>query len=206
MPKFPNVPNFAARLAAARLGRSREQFLLLEEFRRPVTRCAALYADPCCSSLQDEHDLAQEVMICAQAKFDQFRGSTPEELTGWLVIITRHTACDTGRRWRGRFKEGEQPARRDLPLDAAANAVSRERTPPEVALSREEEELLATAFGELNEHQQEIWRHLMAGLSSKRAGALLGMGEEAMQSARRRVIADMIEKVGGGTSRSIVDQ
>ena len=101
----------SSRIRAARRGESGVLPRLLESYRNYLRLLARTSLGPDLQAKVDESDLAQEALIKANERFDQFRGATEKELTGWLRRILARRLADAGRRFR----------------DVAAREVFRER-------------------------------------------------------------------------------
>ncbi len=97
-------------------------------------------------SLGQSEDLAQETFIIAWRRLRLLR--EPAKLRGWLCGIARNRIRNTLRR------EGREPLAASEPLDTADSAPACEPSPPDQAISREEEAILWRAL----EHIPQLYR------------------------------------------------
>jgi RNA polymerase sigma factor (sigma-70 family) len=106
-------------------------------FERIVARYQSLICSLAYSatgSLSQSEDLAQETFITAWRQLGHLR--EPQKLRSWLCGIARNLVNNALRR------QAREPAHTGEPLEAAQESPSLELSPPEQAISREEEAIL----------------------------------------------------------------
>lgn len=134
---------------------------------RPLLRIlAAQSLNPRLWKRVDPSDMVQRTMLEAHQDRAKFRGTTEDELAGWLRAILRHRIIDEARR----LKCGKNDMDREIPMERAlTESMGRLRTQhrnsssPSRALDRHEEALrLASALEKLPEDQRRAieLRHL----------------------------------------------
>ena len=123
---------------------------------------------------QEAEDLAAEVFAVALESLK--RGAAPRSVGSWLVGIADHLAS------RFFHQRSSQPS----PLEGAG-AVAQD--PEEVALGRLESRILWRCFDGLSpEHQQALLLRIVAGLSAREVGAIMGRTEEAIRVLQFRAL------------------
>lgn len=115
-----------------------------EAFGGIVRRYQALVASLAFSStgsVAQSEDLAQETFLTAWRQLRALR--EPAKLRPWLCRIARNLTADALK------KEGRSPLAAPEPLEAAELAVARELSPPDHAITREEEAILWRALSQI---------------------------------------------------------
>lgn len=144
-------------------------------------------------SAQDAEELTAEVFALALEGLK--RRGVPLHIGGWLIGIADHVAC---RYWRLRAAE-------DHP---ALSPGEPEEDPEELALGRLESQRLWRCLDALSaEHRQVLLLRIVAGLSAREVGQILGKTEQAVRSLQWRALAAlrrqwMEAQVDGRVSRS----
>lgn len=98
-------------------------------------------------SLNRSEDLAQEIFVAAWQKLPALR--EPAKLRAWLCGIARNLISNAQR------QAGREPAHLAEPFDATHEAVATEPSPPEQAVSKEEETLLWHALEKIPDTYRE---------------------------------------------------
>jgi RNA polymerase sigma-70 factor (ECF subfamily) len=131
--------------------------LPLEHYREYLRLLARLQLDPRLRGQLDPSDIAQQTLLKAHERFDQFRGQSDEELRAWLRAILARTLVDAVRKF------GRQKGDRAQSLEAALEQssarlevflASEESSPHDKALRAERLLGLAEALGRLPEDQR----------------------------------------------------
>src|SRR6516164_6133675 len=153
-------PDELLRLARARSGTALGQ--LLELYRKYLTLLARLHIGRRLQGKVDAADVVQDTFLQAHRDFGQFRGTTEEELIGWLRQIPAHSLAMCVRRYFGTQRRDVRLERelafeldqssRDLDQGLLANSSS----PSNQAARREQAVLLADALGQLTEDYREV--------------------------------------------------
>lgn len=137
-------------------------------------------------------DLVHETFLEALRDFPKFRGSSEQEVLGWLRQILLHNVANVSRQYRATDKRqiqrevvlGEAPA--EELLQASADDGS---SPSARALRRERDEALALAMEQLSEeHRQVIQLRSYERCSFKEVGRRMRRSEEAARKLWARAI------------------
>jgi RNA polymerase sigma-70 factor (ECF subfamily) len=135
----------------------RQAPLPLEHYREYLRLLARLQLDPRLGGQLDPSDIAQQTLLRAHERLDQFRGRSDAELRAWLRAILAHTLVDAVRRF------GRQKGDRARSLEAAleqssakleALLASEESNPSHGAMRAERLIELAEALARLPEDQR----------------------------------------------------
>jgi RNA polymerase sigma-70 factor, ECF subfamily len=141
---------------------------LLELYRNYLTLLARLQIGRRLQGKVAASDLVQETFLNAHRDFAGFRGTTEEELAGWLRQILVTNVAMLVRRYCGTQRR-DLRLERDLGVEMDASSrvldrgfVARAGSPSQQAARREQAVLLADALGQLPEDYREviILRHL----------------------------------------------
>jgi RNA polymerase sigma-70 factor (ECF subfamily) len=158
--------DFAGRLSRARAADSPERHDLLESYRNYLMLLARIRIDRKLRSKLGDSDLVQETMIQANRDFDQFRGASEAELTGWLRAVMTKKRALLARRYYGtaardphleqqlhdELEKSSQQLGRVFSGQLAASSAS----PSRLAAGREHAVLLADALAALPGHYREV--------------------------------------------------
>ncbi len=90
----------------------------LESFREYLRLLARMNMDPCLQARIDPSDLAQQTLLKAHQKQDQFRGKTEAERAAWLRTILANQMADALRAFR------RQQGVRELSIEKALEESS----------------------------------------------------------------------------------
>jgi RNA polymerase sigma-70 factor, ECF subfamily len=131
--------------------------LPLEQYREYVRYLARMQLDPRMRQQVDPSDIAQQVLLKAHQRFDQFRGQTDGELRAWLRAVLARALLDTIRSF-GR-KQGAAVRSLEAAIDQSsarlvALLASSESSPSEEALRAERLIRLAEALAQLPDDQR----------------------------------------------------
>ena len=171
----------------------------LEDYREYLRLLARLQLDPRLRGNLDPSDVAQETLLKAHARQDQFRGKTEAERTAWLRAILANTLADALR------KLGREPGAAGGSLRAAVEQssarleqwlASDEPSPDEQVLRQEQLLRLAGALAELPEEQRTAveLRHLqgysvpaISELTGRSVASVAGLLRRGLKRLRRRL-------------------
>jgi RNA polymerase sigma-70 factor, ECF subfamily len=125
-----------------------------------------------------KRDAAEEIAaeVFATALTTLQKGTEPRQIGSWLIGIADHLAT---RSFRKRRTE-----------DAVVEAgLAAEQDPEELVLGRIESGMIWRCVDALNpEHQQVLLLRVIAGLSAREVGGLMGKTEEAVRSLQLRAL------------------
>jgi RNA polymerase sigma-70 factor (ECF subfamily) len=129
----------------------------LEQYRDYLRLLARLQIDPRLRARLDASDVAQQTLLFAHEKRDQFRGQTDAELAAWLRAILANTLAQQMRRFRKHRPEQARSLEQALEESSArldAWLAKDESTPGEKAAKLEQLASLAAALVLLPEEQR----------------------------------------------------
>ncbi len=165
---------------------------LLEQFRDYLL----LIANEDCESWLAEKvgpsDLVQTSLLNGYQRFCQFRGTTEQELRGWLRQILKNGLKKNARH----FQAAKRRAKAEIKLEANSQLgrgmVDRHQTPQTRLLDDEKQSALVMAIGQLPADQQEIIQlRNVDQLSFKEIGERIGRGEDAARKFWARSIENL---------------
>jgi RNA polymerase sigma-70 factor (ECF subfamily) len=141
----------------------------LEDYRDYLRLLARLQIDPRLRGRLDPSDVAQQTLLIAREKRDQFRGQTDAELAAWLRAIPASTLAQQMRRFRKHRPEQARLLEHALEQSSArldAWLAQDESSPSQTAAKIEQLVELAAALAGLPEDQRAaIELHYFHGLS-----------------------------------------
>jgi RNA polymerase sigma-70 factor (ECF subfamily) len=179
--------------------------LPLDRYRRYLSALARLQvtARPWLASKLDASDLVQQTLLQAHAARDQFRGQTPEELTGWLRQILTRTLANSLRSL-GQSKR-DVGAERSLEADVDASCsrldawlAADQTSPSEAAGAHERAAVLAEAVAKLPDDRREIVlaKHCL-GLTLAEIAERTGRSPASVAGLLRRGLQTLRERLDG---------
>jgi len=158
----------------------------LERYREYLRLLARLQIDPRLRAKVDESDLAQQTLLLAHAKWQQFRGKTEAELAAWLRQILANNLAGAYRR----FGAEARNVARERSLEAAVDESSArleawlaadQSSPSGTLLRQEELRRLADALAQLPAPQREaVELHHLRGLSVAETAQLMSRTRPAV--------------------------
>jgi RNA polymerase sigma factor (sigma-70 family) len=132
----------------------------------------------------DPEDLIQEVTLSALSRRNEFRGSTPRHVFGWLRTIARNRVSDTAR------QRGRRPASRSINDDDLASNID-----PSERASRDE--MLARVMAGLSRLDAAILRaRYDAGMNFEQIGKIIGRTADDARQIHHRLLAVLREMLG----------
>jgi RNA polymerase sigma-70 factor, ECF subfamily len=185
-----------AALQRARQGDRTALGELLESF-RPYLRCIVhAQGGNQLQAKMGESDLVQDGLLEAHRSFGTFRGTTVEELAGWLRQIVVRT---TGHALRAYRQTAMRDQTREQSLDGLASVVAGSAsTPSSQAIRHEESAQLAAALSRLPDDMQQVLlgRHL-ENLSYDALAERLGRSPGATRVLYTRALRRLREECAG---------
>src|SRR5262245_25469747 len=167
----------------------------LEHYRDYVLMVARVHLHQALLAKLDASDLAQDTLVKAHAKRDQFRGATNAEMMAWLRAILANTIAEAARRFGG--------PQRDVDLEAALGQSSGQLAgwladldpgPAELAERNEGLLSLARALARLLDAERSALElHYVHGKSVSEIGQVLGRTPHAVAGLLRRGLEKLRE-------------
>ena len=142
-------------------------------------------------------DLVQETFLRAGRGFDRFRGTSEEELLGWLQRILQNEAGQAVRRFR---RAAKRDIRREKPLSpcdsrpGGGELPGHTETPSRLLAAAEELDRLAAALARLPKHYQCViqWRN-----TERKSFDEIGKTLDRSPDAARKLWVRAIEQLRG---------
>jgi len=189
-------------IASARDGSFAELGRLLDYYREFLLRVAR-------EQLQSElvpkcapSDIVQETFLQAASAFPQFKGTTDEELRGWLRQILINNLRDTARFYSAQRRDYSleiSTARDVADSNVAAEPPSLLPSPSEVCRATEDEIALRSALGRLSDAERQVIElRNMRGLSFSEMGAKLNKTAEAARKQWARAVDRLTRELARG--------
>jgi RNA polymerase sigma-70 factor (ECF subfamily) len=190
-------------LRRARAGSGPDLGRLLELYRRYLTLLARLHIGRRLQGKVDAGDLVQDTFLLAHRDFGRFRGTTEEELIGWLRQILAHSLAMCVRRYYGTQRRDVRLERElAVELDQSSRVLeqgllAKSSSPSHQAARREQSVLLADALGELTDDYREviILRH-MEGLSFPEVARRMGRTLDSVKKLWPRAMVQLRRALG----------
>ena len=191
-------------LRRARAGGGPLRGQLLELYRHYLALLARLHIGRRLQGKVDAADLVQETFLKAYRDFDQFRGTTEQELVGWLRAILVKNLAMCVRRYCGTQRRNvrlEQELAAEVEQSSQVldrGLVMPSSSPSEKAARREQAARLANALGTLSDDYREviILRHLEE-LSFPEVARRMNRSLDSVKKLWIRAIAQLRETLGG---------
>lgn len=157
-----STPNISIEIDLARRGDTVALSRLLEQFRNYLHLLGQTSLPRSTQAKIDASDVAQETLFKAHTNFAQFRGSTEQELAGWLRQILANHLADQCRRYR--VNSGRDVAREvslDLLVDRSSQCLAGlfpggTSSPSQQVSRRERSVLLANILAGLPDDQRQV--------------------------------------------------
>ena len=171
----------------------------LEDYREYLRLLARLQLDPRLQAKLDPSDIAQETLLKAHARREQFRGTTEAERAGWLRAILASTLADAVRKL-GR-EQGSPGGSLQATVEQSSARLekwleSSEPSPGERMQHQEQLLHLADALAQLPEEQRTAieLRHLqgysvpaISELTGRSVASVAGLLRRGLKRLRRRL-------------------
>jgi RNA polymerase sigma-70 factor (ECF subfamily) len=171
--------------------------LSLDRFRSYLRFLARVQLDPRLRTKLDESDVVQQTLLQAHRALDQFRGTSPEEMAGWLRRILARNLAHALRD----LQRGKRDVSRERSFDASVedssvrleNWLADEQSSPSQKAERNERMLaVADAVDALPELQREaVVMHYWQGMAPREIGALLDRTPAAVAGLLQRGLAGL---------------
>jgi RNA polymerase sigma-70 factor (ECF subfamily) len=189
-------------LRRARAGSGSDLGQLLELYRKYLGLLARLQIGRRLQGKVDATDLVQDTFLQAHRDFGQFRGTTEEELTGWLRQILAHTVAMCVRSFGTQRRDIRLERELAVELDQSSRdldpaLLAKSSSPSTQAARREQAVLLADALGELTEDYREviILRH-MEGLTFPELARRMGRTVDSVKKLWPRAMVQLRHALG----------
>ena len=160
---------------------------LLNEFRPYLLAIASAELPDVLSGKMGASDIVQDAILKGFENFPQFRGSTREELSGWLRTILLRLMANA--------RKGYLAQKRDMDLEVLADsrlAHPQQESPSKVISGREEQVVLEHAMSLLSEDsRQAITLRHRDNLSFAEIGIRLGKSEDAARKTWARAVEQL---------------
>jgi RNA polymerase sigma-70 factor (ECF subfamily) len=191
-------------LDRARAGDGAALGSLLELYRNYLSLLARLQIGRRLQGKLDPADVVQETFLKAHSSFGQFRGTTEEELIGWLRKILTSKLVDLLRHYYG-AKARDVRLERDLAAEMDRSSqfldralVARYSSPSRQAVRREQAVLLADALERLPESYREVLiLHHLEELTFPDVARRLGRSVDSVEKLWARALARLRRALGG---------
>jgi RNA polymerase sigma-70 factor (ECF subfamily) len=186
------MADVAQQLAAARAGSREALGQVLEAFQVYLLLLAQKDLNPALRPKGGASDLVQETFLEAQRDFQQFHGTSEEELRAWLRQLLRHNVADftrlyhTGKRGVGR----EQPlAPSDSSSGGDGGPAAPEPSPSRLAVTREQAEAVWRAVDRVpDDYRQVLLLFYQEGLSLEEIAQRMGRSYPAVRQLFSRAV------------------
>jgi RNA polymerase sigma-70 factor (ECF subfamily) len=190
-------------LPQARAGSRADLGRLLELYRNYLALLARVQIGRRLQGKVDAADLVQETFLQAHRDFSQFRGTTEQELVGWLRQILGHRLAMCVRRYYATQRRDVRLERElTAELDQSSHVLhqgllAQTSSPSQQAVRREQAVLLADALGELTEDYQEVivLRH-MEGLTFPEVARRMGRTVDSVKKLWPRAMIQLRRALG----------
>jgi RNA polymerase sigma-70 factor (ECF subfamily) len=157
-----------------------------ESFRTYLLCIAEQHLDPDLRAKAGASDLVQQTLLAAHSARHAFRGTTAEELRGWLRAILMNTMRNFRRQWRQ--TQGCR-VNCEASLDLAWGVPADDDSPSRRASQDEQKQRLAAAISLLPVRQQQVIAlRFQDGCSFVEVGQMLGCSEDAARMLLNRAI------------------
>jgi RNA polymerase sigma-70 factor (ECF subfamily) len=193
--EFADGASFASLVAQARQGDKDALDQLIQQCRDYLLLIANQDLDTSLRSKLGASDLVQQTMLAACTNFQQFRGQTEDELTGWLRQILRNDLQNA----RRHFQQTQQrDARREHRLDDSQliqpALTDPQHTPGTNAIVNEQMQILQRAMVQLPENYRTVVRlRNWEELPFEKIGETMEISAEAARKLWSRGIARLAE-------------
>jgi RNA polymerase sigma-70 factor (ECF subfamily) len=171
----------------------------LEEYRDYLRLLARLHLDPRLRSQLDPSDIAQETLVKAHARRDQFQGQTDAEKAAWLRQILANTLTDALRRFKR--QQGDQHESLEAAVEESSARLEKwlaasGPSSPDQAARQEQILRLAAALAQLPDEQRNAveLRHLQ-GYSVPAISELTGRSVASVAGLLRRGLKTLREQL-----------
>ncbi|MFO0877440.1 MAG: sigma-70 family RNA polymerase sigma factor [Gemmataceae bacterium] len=190
---MPHATRIEALIEKSRQGISEALGKLLEECRPYLLLIAREELQPQLQAKLGASDLVQHTFLLAINHFDQFNGSSREELQGWLRAILRSVLMGTARSFTGTAK---RDSGRETQLEQAEKGTSWLVDPgpnPSSVLDRAEQESKALRAIELlpEHYRQVLLLHHRDGLCFEEIGRRMNRSPDAIRMLWTRAVVQL---------------
>lgn len=147
-----STPSFGELLARAKRGDQQALGAVLENYRAYLRLLAQRQLDSAIQTRVDASDIVQQTFLEAQRDLASFRGTVPEQFSGWLRQILVHNVAHAT---QTHVRTQKRSVRREITIDDSANGLPRgamhaaDSSPSARAMRGEAAVILAQAIGSL---------------------------------------------------------
>jgi RNA polymerase sigma-70 factor, ECF subfamily len=201
---MPELPTELAQLLSSARSGSREALgEALELCRQYLLAIANRQLNPALQGKGGASDIVQQTFLEAQRDFEQFGGTSLEELQAWLKRLLVHNVADFARGYQGTDK---RRADREVALpgtstsDAGGGLAADTRSPSAHAMAEEQAVRVRQVLDTLPEDYRQVilWRyqeeHSFAEIAQR-----MGRSENAVRKLWFRAIERLEEALGGSS-------
>lgn len=185
-------------IVQAREGCQHSRNELVAQLRSYMALVARRKKDPAFQAKFGESDVVQQSILVASEKFEQFRGTTEQELRAWVNQILKNEFAQHQRALRAEKRDlfREQPIENATPDDTAklphVQLVDRQPTPGTGALQKENSEALERAMERLPaEYRKVIQLRNWEGKSFPEIGSLMNRSGNAVTKLWYRALIQL---------------
>jgi RNA polymerase sigma-70 factor (ECF subfamily) len=170
----------------------------LESYRNYLMLLARVRTDRKLRSKVGDSDLVQETLIQANRDFDQFRGTSEAELTGWLRAVMSKKKALLARRYYGtaardpHLEEQLQVEMENSSQQLGRAFIASSSSPSRLAAGRERAVLLADALAALPEHYREVVvLHHVQGYALPEVAQTMGRSVDSVKKLWARAMVQL---------------
>jgi len=181
---------------------SRGNELAVESFRSYLLLLARMQIESKLRPKLDASDVVQQTLLDAHRQLDQFRGSTPAEMAGWLRGMLACNLADAVRMYSRRKRNVARERSLEAALDASSAQIgdwlaAQQSSPSQKAERTEDLLRLAKALAELPEAQSEAvvlhyWQRKtlaeVAGQLGRTVPAVAGLLQRGLKTLRTLLV------------------
>ena len=160
----------------------------LSDFRKAFSPLINYILSPILEDSRDKEECLSDIVVTVWERIDTYDESKGS-FTTWLTVISRNLALNKARS-RNRINLNEE--------EMVDTTPSKEITPEEAAIKREQAKLLQRAIGTLSKENQALfYRKYYYSQSTAQIAAELGLSERAVEGRLYRIKQTLKKELGG---------